>query len=180
MSISTVEIPVLGYVKKVILKEFGPEPIRITQQGALGKSILAMPLDLPADDFHLTAVGEKIKLEVSVRLSLHFKKYNDLFQAGYFYEKMVQRMLIQHIHAQFRLGVPAWRAMEDFYTLYNIGEDDYSMDAAYFIWKEYKRETLKGEAENAHKNLRSLRCPIDEDRAVLSSRQNALPIAVAQ
>lgn len=139
------KIPVRVFVKKIILREYGQEPILLTQKSLLGKQVMNMPFDLPfefsGDDAALEkCYGEPLEVQISHRLWRHFTQYKSLFQAGYFFEKMCQLMLLTHMRAQVRAGREAWGSMVDFMALYDIGEDDYPLESAYAVWKTYKRE----------------------------------------
>lgn len=135
-----VRIPVLPYVKKVLLHEYGPEPISVMGYSILGKYLSAFPLDFPNEEHDEKSYGEEVTFHISSNLYPHFKKYETLFQAGYYFEKVVQRMLLAHIEAQHRLGGKILDAIEDWYDMYGIEEDDLRMDAVYELWKQYKKK----------------------------------------
>lgn len=136
-----VSIPVLPFVKKILIAEYGPEPILITRQTLAGKHMMTLPFDIEeAQQPEIKVYGEQVRCLLSKEVKRYvITKYYDLFQAGYFFEKMAQRMLVAHIRAQVRTGIEAWKAMDDFFTMYDIGEDDYSYEAAYEYWKAYKK-----------------------------------------
>lgn len=137
------QIPIVPFVKQILLKEYGAEPIRITGQSLLGKQVMSFVLDLEdqgLEGIELPKVyGTTIQIELSTRLWKFLQRYNDLFQAGMFFERMAQRMMIQHIIAQVRAGRTAWSAMEDFLLFYDIGEDEYAAMSAYELWKLWKK-----------------------------------------
>lgn len=135
----TLQIPVRAYVRKIILREHGPEPIRITQQSLLGKNVLAMLFDYAESEVpQHGCFGEPLSVEISTRLSRHFQKYEDVFQSGFYFEKVAQQMLVTYILGGVRAGRKAWDAMRDFLALYDISEDEYAAEAAYMVWKTWK------------------------------------------
>lgn len=136
-----VRLPVLPWVRKVLLKEFGPEPIPVHGHSIFGKHMEALPFDVPEQEENqaLQVCGSYIVVRVSSLVWRSVRNYQHLFKAGFFYEKMIQRMMIAHIVAQERLGVANMTALKDWYDMYQLDiDDDYSLDAAYWLWKSYK------------------------------------------
>jgi hypothetical protein len=135
-------IPTTAFAKKVIAREYGT-PLRITGQSHIGKIVMSQFFDL--EDTHFpspsqpTVYGETIEIEVSTRLEKYLVTYKDFFQAGMFFERTAQRMMLQHILAHVRAGKPAWHGMVDFFNIYDIGEDDYAYMSAYELWKIWKK-----------------------------------------
>ena len=138
-----VKIPVLPYVRKVLLHEYGPEPILINNLTVLGKAMYSTPLDFP--DFEPAEVrGEAMKFHISHNLYGQYKQYKALFQSGCYFEKVAQRMLLAHIEAQQRIGGKILDAIEDWFEMYGIEEGvDYRLDAAYELWKAFKKKRAR-------------------------------------
>lgn len=144
-----VRLPVLPWVRKVMVAEFGPEPIRINGRSVLGKHMEALPFDLPEEHERpeLATVGSAVLVNVSARLWASVRGYDQLFQAGYYFEKLFQRMMVAHVRAQARQGVPDLTAIRDWFDMYGLDiDDDYNLDAARGLWKAYKagRGRLQG------------------------------------
>jgi hypothetical protein len=136
-----IRLPVLPWVRKVMVAEFGPEPICINGRGLLGKHMEAFPFDLPEqeDRPELVTVGSAVLVNVSARLWANVQRYEQLFQAGYYFEKIFQRMMCSHVRAQARHGVPDLTAIRDWFDMYGLDiDDDYNIDAARELWKAYK------------------------------------------
>jgi hypothetical protein len=137
---TNLRLPVLPWVRKVLLYEFGPEPIRLTGYSLLGKHALGLPFDLPETERPPYDVGGcTVLCSISTRLWSNLQRYEELFQAGYYFEKVGQRMLLSHIVAAQRFGIPAKTAMLDWLDMYDLDEDEYSSEAAYQMWKVYKQ-----------------------------------------
>lgn len=137
-----VKIPVLPYVQKVMLHEYGPEPIFVSGQTLLGKYFHSFPLDFPELE-DVKVHGVVMVFAINRNLYSHFKQYNTLFQCGCYFEKVVQRMLLQHIEAARRFDAKILDAIEDFFEMYGITEEEWRMDAAYALWKSHKKKRAK-------------------------------------
>lgn len=136
-----VRLPVLPWVRKVMIAEFGPEPIRINGRSVLGKHMEALPFDLPEEHERpeLHSAGSSVLVNVSARLWASVRGYDQLFQAGYYFEKIFQRMMVAHVRAQERHGVANLTAIRDWFDMYQLDiDDDYQLDAARELWKAYK------------------------------------------
>jgi hypothetical protein len=145
-----VRLPVLPWVRKVMIAEFGPEPIRIAGHTLLGKHMKALPFDLPEKNERpdLDTAGSAVLVNVSALLWASVRDYNQLFQAGYYFEKLFQRMMVSHVRAQARLDVPNMTAIRDWLDMYGLDiDDDYSLEAAYELWKVYKQGQAKRESQ---------------------------------
>lgn len=145
-----VRLPVLPWVRKVMVAEYGPEPIRITGHHLLGRHMKALPFDLPEeqDRPELATVGSAVLVNVSSLLWASVKDYNQLFQAGCYFEMLFQRMLVSHVRAQARLGVPDLVAIRDWFEMYGLDiDDDYNIEAARELWKAHKARQLARDAQ---------------------------------
>ncbi len=138
-----VRIPVLPYVRKVLLHEYGPEPILISGLTVLGKYFYSFPIDFPETP-SIEVKGEVMKFKISHVLYNHYKSYKELFQTGCYFEKVAQRMLLAHIEAQQRLGGKILDAIEDWFEMYGIEDgEDYTLTAAYELWKQFKKRRAR-------------------------------------
>lgn len=126
------------------MHEYGPEPIPVSGKTILGKYLHAFPLDFPELEIKEGIHGEYVSFMVSKPLLPFFKSYDNLFQAGYYFEKVAQRMMLAHIEAQHRLGGTILDAIEDWREMYGIEEDELRLDAAYELWKQHKKRRAKG------------------------------------
>lgn len=137
-----IEIPVQPYVKKVLLKWYKQEPLPLHQNNMMGKSLIALLADMPSQQTLIkpTIRGEKVRVQISIRLVPFYEMFENAFEMGFYFEKVVQHMMFTHVSAQVRCGVNALKALKDFYNLYGFDEDDYPFDTAYRMWQFNKRK----------------------------------------
>lgn len=136
-----VRLPVLPWVRKVLLAQFGAEPINVHGHSVLGKALESLPFEFPSQDERpdLAVHCSSILLRVSRQVWGSVRSYEHLFKAGFFYEKAIQQQMISHIVAQERCGVANLTALRDWFEMYDLDiDDDYNIEAAYWLWKSFK------------------------------------------
>jgi hypothetical protein len=136
-----VEVPVLPYVAAVMRTIYGNGVIPANHNTLIGKAIASCFIEIP-DELPFPERPchyEKIELSLNYRIARFYKKWNlqKAFDIGAFYEKTIQRMMFVHILAQVRCGSSINAAIDDFFEIYGISEDDYARATALMMYHNY-------------------------------------------
>jgi hypothetical protein len=132
-----VEVPVKLHVYKVLTCLYG-DVVKAHHNTVTGKALFNLIGDVLQEELDFPApVLRGIKVEFNYRVARFYNRYGlyKVFELGGYFEGVVQMMLFQHIVAQMRKGGTATAAIDDFYRLYDIDEDDYARDCALRNWQ---------------------------------------------
>jgi hypothetical protein len=138
-----IEVPVMGYVAKIIRKQYGDGVVHACHNTLLGRSIANIFADVP-DEIQFPErplPADKIKVEMNYRVARFYNRWklHPAVELGIFYEKVVQRMMVTHVMAQVRCHITIDAAIDDFFTLYDLDEDDdYARASALQLYHKYK------------------------------------------
>lgn len=139
-----IEIPVLPHVAAVMRRLYGGEVISANHNTLRGKAIANCFVEIP-DELSFPEQNfkyEKIQIALNYRIARYYTRWgmHKAFELGAYYEKVVQRMMLCHIVAQVRCGKSINFAINDFYELYGITEDDYARESALMMYHTYKKK----------------------------------------
>ncbi len=139
-----IDIPVLPHVAAVMRRLYGGGVIPANHNTLRGKAIANCFVEIP-DEFSFPDQVfryEKIQIALNYRIARYYQRWNmhAAFELGSYYEKVVQRMMFCHIVAQVRCGKTINFAINDFYDLYGITEDDYARESALMMYHTYKKK----------------------------------------
>lgn len=126
-----IEIPILPHVKSLLLSMYGSEPLFANERNIIGKELehlFASPPEVTTEEEKCKC--DKISISISARMKPFYAKYAEAYSLGIYFEKVFHKLLHQHIIAQVRCNRRVKKAIQDFYNLYNISEDDYSLTHA--------------------------------------------------
>lgn len=134
-----IAIPVLPYVKKILLKLYGNEPLLLVDKTLLAKSAVGISMYIPEDT---RVPGCTVRVQMSNRVLEYYADFKHAFQLGMYFERVAQQMMLTHIAAQKRMHRDSMSALRDFYEMYELTDDDYDIESAYRMWQENKRKYL--------------------------------------
>ena len=123
-----IRVPVRSFVRKVLIGIYGDEPIHAGMYSAIGRELQEAYSFLPADELwgEVPIPGDSISIEMPQRLARHYNRWSTYrtVDLGCLFEKTALLLLLQHITAQVRCRVAITQALDDFYAMYGIEEDE--------------------------------------------------------
>jgi len=121
----TVTLNVSPLSKKILIRDFGSNSIRITKRNPLYSL-----LNGSSEKSHEDLLTETITLEV-------VKPPKYYHNAGINLHRFHMHKLMSYLHAQVLIGVCASVSLRNFYKYYSLTEDDYNQDSAYRRWQRF-------------------------------------------
>jgi hypothetical protein len=144
-----VTLPVSPISRKILISEYGAEPIRFPSRSPVFQ-ILSYKPDQP--DRNLIRLSElitsSVEIEVHSRLGHRLKKYGH--QIGYHLYIFHLNSMMEFIWGSVLVGGEAKKALYRYYAINNISDDDYQIDSAYRRyqrWLDDKRREIKEKRE---------------------------------
>jgi hypothetical protein len=133
-----VTLPVHPLTRRVLLKEYGAEPITMGDHDFLFSQLTSAKLrDRTIRSAEV--LSARITLCVHDALALHLNKLSNARAAGATLFRLHKEMLVRYADAVTRTkGKGAARpAIEQWLSLYDVDEDEYSTDTAYKLWQRW-------------------------------------------
>lgn len=132
-----VQLPVTGLSRKILLAEYGSDPIKLTIHDLLFQQLCYHRILKESNTSRL-----KGTLRATVGLCLNGKLAKRVTrngaQLGYHLYLYHRRLMMNYIEAQTGVGIPAKYALQNFYNEYDITEDDFDQETAYKYWHRHK------------------------------------------
>jgi hypothetical protein len=135
-----IQVPIKPHVKKVLIAEFGAEPILASQN-----SILGFIASSRMANQRTSTYDNRSKLETFLTLSLphrimHHQCMNKkkIALLSCHMDNIFRLFFINHIKSQMCLGINLYKSINSFFERYGISEDELAFDAAEQIYKRYK------------------------------------------
>jgi hypothetical protein len=147
-----IKVPVKPHVKKLMIAEYGPEPILASQQSILGYIVSSrmanqrnstydnrskfdnfLTLSLPHRIIHHQCINKK-KIAL---MSCHL-------------DNIFRMLFINHINSQMSIKVGLYDSIKNFFVRYKIEEEELSFDAAEAIYKRHKKKSSMKKIMVAH------------------------------
>ena len=147
-----VTLPVSPLSRKILISEFGDEPIRFPSRSPVFQ-ILSYRPDQP--DRNLIRLSElitsSVEIEVHTRLSHRIKKYGH--QIGYNLYTFHLNSMMEFIWGAVLVGGEAKKALYQYYAINNITDDDYQIDSAYRRYQRWLDDQRREIKEKRHNEL---------------------------
>lgn len=125
--------------RRVLLAEYGVEPIRIGQRDLLFSMLSFVQL---RDRVEMQKINEEltatIDLKIHDALALHLQRVWYMVGAHLF--RWHKDMMCRYADTSSRLGRPVKTAIEEWLNLFGVEEDDYGMEAAYKCWQRWNEK----------------------------------------
>lgn len=150
-------IPVSRFSKRILLSEYGEDPVTIPQADILFEQLnyqhinrfsRLIKLAFTLNEKYLIRVGDKVADKAS----------KQVFQIGYHLYVYHRRMMVEYASGQVDAGIPIKHALINFYKKYDIGEDDMMLETAVkywqrFFWKKEDKNLIKSGVNMSCENL---------------------------
>jgi hypothetical protein len=146
----TFAIPVPPHIKQFLLQEFGPEPLNIHQNTFPGRVTLMAVEKVP---FRQLAKDPKPDPRNTYQIALPsaLKHYRitpeSLRDMGGMLEKFFQQQLVAFVKGQVVLSGNERAALRSFFNLYGLNPDEYDLEHARKVWRDYKDRILKANGQ---------------------------------
>jgi hypothetical protein len=88
--------------------------------------------------FHRELTGGPVQISVTENLAARLNAEDRYYTIGWPLHKAMQYKMMDFVEAQALAKIPAQTALKMFFRLYNVEEDDYSLDTAYTAWKRHQ------------------------------------------
>lgn len=137
------------HVKQYILQEYGPEPITLREQHPLGRLIMLaseqQPHRIQRLNQYRPRFGGLVTLDLRTPYRLKYVKITDERIQGmsFVLEHKFNDGLCLWIKARLSYGDNVVNAIKEFYIYYDINEDDYPIENARKVWRDYTARCLK-------------------------------------
>lgn len=142
-----ISVPVRSFVRKVLLGIYGAEPIHAGMYSAIGRELQEAYSFLPADELwgEVPIPGDSIQLVLPQRLARHYNRWATYrtVDLGCLFEKTALLLMVQHVTAQVRCKLPITQALDDFYAMYGIEEDEMPRETSMKYYQRHRQERWK-------------------------------------
>lgn len=132
-----ITIPVSKFSRKIILCEYGPEPIRVRPNNPLSD-----PLRTQRTSTYFEAESMEVRLDASIEIvvgkSFAAMLVDPRCNASLALQRAHLAQMLNFVWALSKAGVSAANALRQFYDLYDLDEDDYAFDSAYRLFVRFK------------------------------------------
>jgi len=136
MAVSVI-LPVAPITAKVLLREYGSVPIKLTNHDILFHQLSYTRVRVESNIQKMqTALTTSIEFVLSEKLASRIKKH--VHQIGYHLYQLHKQKMMEFIDAQVKAGMEATASLKNFYSEYLIDDDDFDFETAYRYWKRYK------------------------------------------
>jgi hypothetical protein len=130
------KIPVHPLTRAVLLHDYEEEPIRPAHTDQLYHQLCYRPWDGSRARKPNALLTSHILIELPRRVE--YKHSAHLAHVGHLLYLSDMDRLLHFIEAQMLITGNAWKAMELFYTKFELSEDDLAMESAYKRWQRYQ------------------------------------------
>ena len=131
------------FVKKIILKQEGPEPIQVRLDSILGRVIHTTVGRGKGKAQGYEDFPESLHLVLPKSVTKYSWNRVKLTLLGDMYYQIFQREMIVYIEAQIQAGLRIKDAIENFYQYYGITDFEYQYGSARRAWNRHKNESEK-------------------------------------
>jgi hypothetical protein len=164
----TIELPVAPFSRRILMAEYGTEPLSLTKGDLLYQALRVEPRRIKSalNDLKNTlhsSIHVLLGNEISRQLVCNELAFSKI---GIHIYKIHLLQLFTHVNALARGGVEVKRAIIDFYDKYGITDDDLGLDTAY---RYYHREELKKKRKKLTKSSGNT-----------STKDNIIPLAITR
>jgi hypothetical protein len=147
-----IKVPIKLHVKKLLIAEYGPEPILASQQSVLGYMVSSRMANQRNSTYDNRSKFENfIVLSLPHRIIHHQcinKKKIALISCHL--DNIFRMLFINHINSQMSINVGLYDSIKNFFKRYQIEEEELSFDAAEAIYKRYKKKNSSQKIMVAH------------------------------
>lgn len=130
-----VTIPVHPLTRRILLSEYGAEPLRIDASDMVFTIMSALRGERCRDSTARAMLSTTITLQLSARLARQVETHK--WSAGLALLKYHKDIMNRYAHAHMMCGRPAWGALQAFLATYGVTEDEYGLDTAYKNWQRF-------------------------------------------
>lgn len=140
-----ISVPTKPYIKKVLICEFGQEPIQVSQQNLLGHILASKVVNHRSTTYENRAkFEEKIRMTVPHRLNFHMTlNHKRIALISCHFDNVFRFIFMNHVNAQVAAGIAVYDSIRSFVKRFNITEDEISFDS---LVKVYYRQNRKKKA----------------------------------
>lgn len=135
---SIVKIQVKPHVKKVMVKLWGPEPIKLEKRNLAGAHLSHLDLH-GVPEFNSGKSTVELKILLTKAMQDRYRILEWKVSLGNYFQKIFHLMLCVHIHAQRACGHEIFQSIDLFYAIYGITVEDYDQESAYRQYKRWKQ-----------------------------------------
>jgi len=144
------QIPVSKLSFKIILKEYGPHP------AIDARDILFQQLSYPSYNHRaeLSKTSRILTERIDIRVASKINRKNpNIYQVGLNLNRYHLDRMMNFIYAQVLVEVSATGALEMFYDLNDLTDDDYDSESAYRRWQRfYQRKKQENDIKRIQQN----------------------------
>lgn len=144
-----IELPVHPMSKKMLLAEYGQEPIRLRHHDRLHEQLRVDPTQISSNlSQSRGTLSTSIQIEINDNLATKLQRGQLSFRIGIHIYKEHLNMLFTHVAAYINTGHEATTGIGDFLNKYHIEEDDFAFETAYRYW--HREQKRKNKRKNGH------------------------------
>lgn len=132
-----VSLPLSSFSKKIILADYGHAPIQLGKGDDL-LYLLCCRRPQGKDDPVSVRLSDRLDFLVSEQVAKCVKART----TGWVLHQMHLHRLCTHVQSVILAGGTAEGAIESFYQVYGLGDDDFSFESAYKRWQRFQQKRL--------------------------------------
>lgn len=142
-----IHLPVAPLSRKILLAEYGPEPIHLGERNLLYRQMCYRVDRTPWLKRHQQLLTTSI--QISINKHLWEKVRQEPHQVGYhLYELHKDRMFTWVSGRVSGVDKEQLKAIRKYLEMYQVEEDEFGLDTAYRIWKRFKENRLTNTPPN--------------------------------
>ncbi len=135
-------IPVSSFSKKILHKEYGDGPIRIPRHDILYDQLRCVRhANYRLSETYLNLLSDTIEIEVYNDLAEHVLGKNN--NTGLFLYRYHKELMYRFVDRSVKFNQKISEALADFYTEYNLDDDDFNLETALRTYRRYSKNTQK-------------------------------------
>ncbi len=170
-----IEIRVTPFTRHMLLHEHGPEPIRFSKGDLMLNYLRCTSSSSGYSPRTFRWLSTTVRIAVDASLARVVAKKNN--NAGIALFNYHREVMLRYIDALYSTGIPAREAMFRFYNHYQLSEWEYSTEAAYRRWVDFKRETGKKRPLAVSRISEAVITPLD---SILIEQYDAVLLELSQ
>lgn len=130
-----VSVPCHPLTRRILLAEYGVEPIRVDRNDTIFVILTAMRGERIPEHKATALLSAQVRIVVqdSTARSIERNRYT----TGFALLKYHKELLHRYTHAAVLSGAKAWNTIEAFLRAYNVTEEEYGTDTAYKNWQRW-------------------------------------------
>lgn len=130
-----VAVPCHPLTRRILITEYGPEPIRIDRNDTIFVILTALRGERIPEAKASALLTSQIRILIQTATARNIER--NRYSTGFALLKYHKEILHRYTHALVLSGAKAWNTIEQFLRNYGVTEEEYGTDTAYKNWQRW-------------------------------------------